>query len=101
MNQYKAGYFVEASRLPRSTAFSQRPWFALRLTALTRDRIAIRDLPLYSQDYDADFPPVALAFKQAIAMSMLFMPNRNGNRVVHATALISSPPKAYARSSCS
>ena len=29
--------------------------------------IPIRDLPLYSYDYDADFPPVAQAFKQAIA----------------------------------
>ena len=29
--------------------------------------IPIRDLPLYSQDYDADFPPVARAFKQSIA----------------------------------
>lgn len=29
--------------------------------------IPIRELPLYSYDYDADFPPVAKAFKQAIA----------------------------------
>jgi NADPH-dependent FMN reductase len=29
--------------------------------------IAIKDLPLYSSDYDADYPPVARAFKQAIA----------------------------------
>lgn len=28
--------------------------------------IAFRDLPLYSYDYDADFPPVAKAFKDAI-----------------------------------
>src|SRR3546814_14267881 len=31
------------------------------------DLIPIKDLPLYSYDYDADFPPVARAFKQAIA----------------------------------
>ncbi|MGS0998928.1 NADPH-dependent FMN reductase [Rhodanobacter sp. UC4451_H18] len=29
--------------------------------------IPIKDLPLYSYDYDADFPAVARAFKQAIA----------------------------------
>lgn len=29
--------------------------------------IPIRELPLYSYDYDADFPPVAKTFKQAIA----------------------------------
>ena len=28
--------------------------------------IPIRDLPLYSQDFDADFPPPARALKQAI-----------------------------------
>ena len=29
--------------------------------------IEIRELPLYSYDYDADFPPVARTFKQSIA----------------------------------
>jgi len=29
--------------------------------------ISIRDLPLYSYDYDADYPPVAREFKEAIA----------------------------------
>ena len=29
--------------------------------------IPFKDLPLYSYDYDADFPPVARAFKDAIA----------------------------------
>jgi len=29
--------------------------------------IPFNDLPLYSYDYDADFPPVARAFKEAIA----------------------------------
>ena len=31
--------------------------------------IPIRDLPLYSYDYDADYPPVAKALKEAIASS--------------------------------
>jgi len=29
--------------------------------------ISFKELPLYSYDYDADYPPVARAFKQAIA----------------------------------
>ena len=34
---------------------------------LDLQEIAIRELPLYSYDYDADFPPVAKDFKQSIA----------------------------------
>ncbi|BCT94832.1 FMN reductase [Lysobacter helvus] len=34
---------------------------------LVLKEIPIRELPLYSYDYDADYPPVAKAFKQAIA----------------------------------
>jgi chromate reductase len=34
---------------------------------LAFQEIEIRELPLYSYDYDADFPPVARAFKQSIA----------------------------------
>ncbi|SCY77952.1 NADPH-dependent FMN reductase [Microvirga guangxiensis] len=34
---------------------------------LTFTEIPIRDLPLYNYDYDGDFPPVAKAFKEAIA----------------------------------
>jgi chromate reductase len=34
---------------------------------LSLEEIRFGDLPLYSYDYDADFPPVARAFKQAIA----------------------------------
>ena len=34
---------------------------------LSMSEIPIGDLPLYSYDYDADYPPVARAFKQAIA----------------------------------
>jgi chromate reductase len=33
---------------------------------LSLEEIRFGDLPLYSYDYDADFPPVARAFKQAI-----------------------------------
>lgn len=38
-----------------------------RAAGLKLVEIPIRDLPLYSPDYDADYPPVALAFKKAIA----------------------------------
>ncbi|TGS06497.1 NAD(P)H-dependent oxidoreductase, partial [Mesorhizobium sp. M4B.F.Ca.ET.190.01.1.1] len=34
---------------------------------LEMTEIPFKDLPLYSYDYDADFPPVAVEFKKAIA----------------------------------
>ena len=34
---------------------------------LTMREIAFRDLPIYSYDYDADYPPVARKFKEEIA----------------------------------
>jgi chromate reductase len=34
---------------------------------LEMTEISFKDLPLYSYDYDADFPPVAKAFKKALA----------------------------------
>ncbi len=36
---------------------------------LQMSEIPFKDLPLYSYDYDADFPPVARSFKDAIAAS--------------------------------
>lgn len=41
---------------------------------LVLSEIAIKDLPLYRSDYDADCPPVARAFKQAIAEVVQFKP---------------------------
>ena len=40
---------------------------AARSRELEMTEIPFKDLPLYSYDYDADYPPVARAFKQAIA----------------------------------
>ena len=67
MARYKVGYFVGSLS---STSINRRLAKALvRLASpeLQMSEIPIKDLPLYSQDYDADYPPVARAFKQAIA----------------------------------
>jgi len=46
---------------------------------LEMSEISFKDLPLYSYDYDVDFPPVARAFKDAIASveAVLFEYNRS------------------------
>ena len=67
MAQYKVGYFVGSLS---STSINRRLAKALVRLApseLKMSEIPIKDLPLYSQDYDADYPPVARALKESIA----------------------------------
>ena len=67
MNTYTVGYFVGSL-----TRASINRKLALALTRLappqlTMREIPIGDLPLYSADYEADYPPPARALKDAIA----------------------------------
>lgn len=64
---YTVGYFVGSlakGSLNRKLALALA---RLAPKELVMKEIAIRDLPLYSYDYDADFPAAAKAFKDAIA----------------------------------
>ena len=66
MSKFKVGYIIGSL----ATASINRR-LALALVRLAPPElefveIPFRDLPLYSYDYDADFPPVACAFKKAI-----------------------------------
>jgi len=67
MKTYKVGYFVGS--LAKGSINRQLAQALTRLAppGLELTEISIRDLPLYCYDYDADYPPVARAFKQAIA----------------------------------
>jgi len=67
MTQYTVGYLVGS--LATASINRQLAGALVRLAppALKLKEIPFKDLPLYSYDYDADFPPVARAFKQAIA----------------------------------
>jgi len=67
MREYTVGYFVGS--LAKESINRK---LALALThlapeALTMREIAIANLPLYSYDYDPDYPPVARALKESIA----------------------------------
>jgi chromate reductase len=69
MTTYKVGYFVgslSSSSINRELA---KALIRLAPEDLEFSEIPIGDLPLYSPDYDADFPPVARAFKAAITAS--------------------------------
>ena len=64
---YTVGYFVGS--LAKASINRQLAGALVRLAPddLILSEIPIRDLPLYSYDYDADYPPVAREFKEAIA----------------------------------
>jgi chromate reductase len=67
MTTYNVGYFVGS--LARASINRKLALALVRLapTELKLSEISFRDLPLYSYDYDADYPPVARALKDAIA----------------------------------
>jgi chromate reductase len=75
MPRYKVGYFVgslSATSINRELA---RALISVAPEDLEFSEIPIRDLPLYSPDYDADFPPEAVALKDALhrAQAVLFV----------------------------
>jgi chromate reductase len=67
MAAYKVGYLIGS--LAKGSINRKLAGALVRLApeTLTFREIPFGDLPLYSYDYDADYPPVARAFKAAIA----------------------------------
>ncbi len=69
MTRYKVGYLVGSLATASINRKLARALIRLAPEGLEFDEISFRDLPLYSYDYDDDFPPAARAFKTAIAAS--------------------------------
>lgn len=67
MATYKVGYFVGSLSSTSINRLLAKALVKLAPPELVLSEIAIKDLPLYSQDFDADYPPVARALKKAIA----------------------------------
>jgi chromate reductase, NAD(P)H dehydrogenase (quinone) len=67
MTTYKVGYFVGSLSSTSINRLLAKALVRLAPRGLVMTEIPIKHLPLYSTDYDADFPPVARAFKKAIA----------------------------------
>jgi chromate reductase len=64
---YNVGYFVGSLSKASINRKLSQALIRLAPNDLRFSEIPIRDLPLYSPDHDADYPPVAQQFKQAIA----------------------------------
>jgi chromate reductase len=67
MTTYKVGYFVGSLAKASINRKLSKALVKLAPPELSMGEIPFKDLPLYSYDYDADYPPVAREFKQAIA----------------------------------
>ncbi len=67
MTTHKVGYLIGSLAKASINRQLAKALVKLAPPALVFTEIPIKDLPLYSYDYDADYPPVARAFKQAIA----------------------------------
>ena len=66
MTTYKIGYLVGSLAKASINRKLAKALAKLAPPELALQEIPIRDLPLYSYDYDADYPQVARDFKQAI-----------------------------------
>ena len=64
---HKVGYLVGSLATASINRKLAKALVRLAPKELAMTEVAFRDLPLYSYDYDADFPPVARAFKAALA----------------------------------
>ena len=69
MATHKVGYFVGSLAKASINRKLAKALVRLAPGSLVLTEIAIRDLPLYSYDYDADYPAPARAFKKAIEES--------------------------------
>ncbi|MFO1314333.1 MAG: NADPH-dependent FMN reductase [Burkholderiales bacterium] len=67
MTTYDVGYLVGSLAKGSINRLLARALVRLAPPELRLTEIAFGDLPLYSYDYDADFPPAARAFKRALA----------------------------------
>jgi chromate reductase len=67
MTSYKVGYFVGSLATQSINRLLAKALVGLAPPQLHLSEIPFKDLPLYSYDYDPDYPPVARQFKAAIA----------------------------------
>jgi len=67
MTAYRVGYFVGSLAKGSINRKLARALVRLAPQELAMTEIPFADLPLYSYDYDNDFPPAARTFKEAVA----------------------------------
>jgi chromate reductase len=73
MAKFKVGYFVGSLSSKSINRELSKALIRLAPEDLEFHEIPIRDLPLYSQDYDDDYPPEAVALKDAVHRSQAIL----------------------------
>jgi chromate reductase len=73
MAKFKVGYFVGSLSSKSINRELSKALIRLAPEDLEFNEIPIRDLPLYSQDYDDNYPPEAVALKDAIHSSQAIL----------------------------
>ena len=66
MTTYKVGYFIGSLSTKSINRLLAKALVRVAPPELVMTEIPFKDIPLYSYDYDANYPPVATALKQAI-----------------------------------
>src|SRR3982750_4228036 len=66
MTSYKVGYLIGSLSKASINRLLATALVRLAPAQLQMSEISFKDLPLYSYDYDANYPPVATQFKDAI-----------------------------------
>ena len=69
MSTYRIGYFVGSLSSTSINRTLSKALIRLAPSDLEFTEIPIGDLPLYSPDFDTDYPPEAVALKEAISAS--------------------------------
>ena len=67
MTSYKVGYLIGSLATKSINRKLALALSKLAPPSLEFTEISFRELPLYSYDYDSDYPPVARAFKDAVS----------------------------------
>jgi chromate reductase, NAD(P)H dehydrogenase (quinone) len=77
MTTHKVGYLIGSLAAGSINRKLAKALARLAPPELTMSEISFKDLPLYSYDYDADYPPAGIAFKAAIAAVLFVTPEYN------------------------
>ena len=90
MAAYKVGYFVGSLATKSINRLLAKALVQVAPPELHMAEISFKDLPLYSYDFDANYPAVATEFKKAIAAvdAVLFV-TREYNRSIPGALLCS------------